>query len=846
MFARMMRRHVRLLRNARFCALVAAVLFDADANGASPEEARELLRRGAYQDAIQRSERGAHDDPRNEEWRLIQCEGLLAAGWLKEAKEIAAKAIEEFRTSLRLRVLAHEIFRQGGQPDRAKEILAEMDRLAALREWAYRDPQNRIALGKAALLAGADPKRVLDVFFDPVIKANPELRDGWLASGDLALGKNDSRLAARFFGEAAKKFPGDAEVQFGLARAYEPSDTPAMLAAIEKVLAANSSHVGARLLLAEHYIDAEQLDKAETTLAEVLRVNPSKPEAWALHAVIAELRANFDAAKTARETALKPWPANPVVDHLIGRKLSQKYRFAEGAARQRQALAFDADFAPAKIQLAQDLLRLGVDEEGWQLADEAQKADPYDVVAYNLTTLRDSIAHFQTLTSEHFVLRMDPGEAALYGDKALALLERAHATLTKKYGQIPRERTIVEIFPDQKDFAIRTFGLPGGAGYLGVCFGRVVTANSPASRQGSPANWEAILWHEFCHVVTLQLTKNKMPRWLSEGISVYEERQARSNWGEQMSPRYRAMILGDDLTPVSQLSGAFLKPKTPAHLQFAYYESSLVVEYLIERFGLEKLKRILADLGAGVAINAAIEKHAAPLEKIDREFAERARQLARDTGRGLDWTKPKAADFADEEARRKFFESNPTNFTALTEQARTLIAAGDLEAAKAPLKKLLEMLPDESAWGLLAKIHRELGETEQELAALNRLADLSAEATDAYARLMELAAGRKDWTAVLANAARYEAVNPLRPEPHRFSAEAHEALGKSQPAIVSYRKLLRLEPPDAPKIHFRLARLLHGAGDPAAKRHVLMALEEAPRFRAAHELLLEISGKGGR
>ena len=31
----------------------------------------------------------------------------------------------------------------------------------------------------------------------------------------------------------------------------------------------------------------------------------------------------------------------------------------------------------------------------------------------------------------------------------------------------------VEIFPRQKDFAIRTFGLPGGAGFLGVCFGHI-------------------------------------------------------------------------------------------------------------------------------------------------------------------------------------------------------------------------------------------------------------------------------------------------------------------------------------------------------------------------------------
>ncbi len=39
-----------------------------------------------------------------------------------------------------------------------------------------------------------------------------------------------------------------------------------------------------------------------------------------------------------------------------------------------------------------------------------------------------------------------------------------------------------------------------------------------------------VLWHEFCHVITLQKTGNKIPRWLSEGISVFEERRADVRW----------------------------------------------------------------------------------------------------------------------------------------------------------------------------------------------------------------------------------------------------------------------------------------------------------------------------
>ena len=184
--------------------------------------------------------------------------------------------------------------------------------------------------------------------------------------------------------------------------------------------------------------------------------------------------------------------------------------------------------------------------------------------------------------------------------------------------------------------------MPDNPGFLGVCFGRVVTANSPASQGGNPANWEAVLWHEFCHVVTLQLTKNKMPRWLSEGISVYEELQANPTWGQTMNPRYREMVLGDDLTPVSELSAAFLTPKSDLHVQFAYYQSALVVEYLAGEFGFEKLKAILRDLANGVDINEAIAKHTAPMKQIEKEFATFAKAKAEALGPGLDWKKPEA------------------------------------------------------------------------------------------------------------------------------------------------------------------------------------------------------------
>ncbi len=93
---------------------------------------------------------------------------------------------------------------------------------------------------------------------------------------------------------------------------------------------------------------------------------------------------------------------------------------------------------------------------------------------------------------------------------------------------------LIEIFPVHDDFAVRNLGLPGLIGALGACFGRVVSIDSPHARQPGTFSWQATLWHELAHVITLQMSNQRVPRWLTEGISVYEEGRARPEWGRDM------------------------------------------------------------------------------------------------------------------------------------------------------------------------------------------------------------------------------------------------------------------------------------------------------------------------
>jgi tetratricopeptide (TPR) repeat protein len=312
-----------------------------------------------------------------------------------------------------------------------------------------------------------------------------------------------------------------------------------------------------------------------------------------------------------------------------------------------------------------------------------------------------------------------------------------------------------------------------------------------------------------------------------------------------MTPEYREMILGEDLTPVSQLSGAFLDPKTPQHLQFAYFESSLVVQYLVQHHGLDTLKRILVDLGVGMPINRSLQRYAGSLEVLDREFAEYARQRARAFAPEVDWNQPDLPPGAGPLDLAAWNQEHPNGFWALQAEAKQWIRQQDWRAAKRPLERLLELCPEyteaDNAYWLLATVHGRLGETEQERAVLEQLAVRKGDAVDAYLRLMELAAQAQDGQATIEYGQRLMAVNPLHKAAHRYMGEAAEQVGDVPRAIESYRSLLLMDPADPARDHYRLARLLQKTGQrSSARRHVLQSLEEAPRFREAHRLLLQL------
>ncbi len=809
---------------------------------------KKLLLVGEYERAADLARQVIADGDASPDYHRVMIAALRSVGAKEAALSAAAAALKKYPKDLPMLMLRYETLRYFGQRGEMDAALKAINAVVASVPAAQRTAADWLALGKAALAAGADPKLVTTSYYNVAKKKDAKLVESYLALGELALEKGDFQRAAKEYNEGLKQCGEHADLRTGLARAFAPSDRQASLAHIQKALALNPRCTGALLQRAEHLLGAENFKDADVSLSEALKIDSGYPAAWALRSVIAHLGNNDQVgAGLHRLNAMKRCPQDPEIDHAIGKALSRAYRFAEGAGYQRQALKLDGEYLRAKLQLANDLMRLGQTAEAWKLAAEVRAADAYNTQAHNLGLLEKEMEGFHEQRESDFVLRMPKRDWQVYGPRALEILRAAKAILPAKYGlpQDGTKPTMVEFFPSQQDFAIRTFGSLGGQGLLGVCFGTVITMNSPGSLAAGRNNWESTLWHEYCHVVTLGVTKNKMPRWLSEGISVYEEANKDPAWGMAMDAAYRKRILDDEepLTPMSELSSAFMSPKDGEALMFAYFLSARAVEYLIAQHGTAGFQALLAELATGTRINAALERHIGPLKKLDEGFKQSlvaaAKAYAPEADFGALPTELAASDSVA--ALRAYLKDHPASLPARRRLIGAQLEAEDWKAAAESARRLTELEPEargaESGAWLEAKALHKLGQRDDELRLLREVAEKSSDAAAVFSRLMELEEKAKAWPELEKHAVRAYALNPFLSGPTEALALAAEGQGKIAEAAQHYERLLLLEPANPAMVRYKLASLYAGTNPSLAKRHLLDALVEAPRYKLALELL---------
>ena len=345
------------------------------------------------------------------------------------------------------------------------------------------------------------------------------------------------------------------------------------------------------------------------------------------------------------------------------------------------------------------------------------------------------------------------------------------------------------------------------------------------------------------------MTGNKIPRWLSEGISVYEEGRRDPRWGQRMNAEYRVRVLaeGGKVTPVSQLSSAFLTASDGSDLNFAYYESSMVVEHIVTEFGIEALIKILQDLKEGLQINDALERHTNGLDELQASFLDYFRNVANGYAPDIDFVSKGLTDLAGAapQALEEFVQKNPSNFTASMLLAVQLMEQNQLEKAESILKVLVEKVPDDVSVNgprrMLAKIYQIQQNTTAESEVLSEHLARTADDLTAVLRLQELCEQLQDDGRIVELGWQAIAIDPFQTDAIVRMCNSAERLGDSKASLVALQSLLQLQPNDAARLHYRLAVQAKGSDQIAARRHVLLALQEAPRYRDAHKLLLELT-----
>ena len=233
-------------------------------------------------------------------------------------------------------------------------------------------------------------------------------------------------------------------------------------------------------------------------------------------------RSAYDAVKQ-RALAQNPRAAGFFVD--LAESAARNRLYAQAVDFAREGVAVDSTSWRAYSVLGMESARVGVMDDGRRNLERAFAGDPYDVWIKNTLDLLDSFKDYRETSSPRFRFVIE-GRSRAADDVHEELAEAAYDSLAARYQYRPPTPIRLEVFRSHADFSIRTVGL-AGLGALGVSFGTTLAMDSPAAREAGDFNWGSTLWHELAHTFTLGASDHRVPRWLSEGLSVLEERRAR-------------------------------------------------------------------------------------------------------------------------------------------------------------------------------------------------------------------------------------------------------------------------------------------------------------------------------
>ncbi len=211
------------------------------------DDARTCLRTGDYEACITMAKAQVESGIWNEEWPCILIEVYLITGQYREALLVYDSVIDKFSTSLPLRMLGAKVYRMNNMPASARDTLKVIPELLERVPWRYSGKDSFVVLGEYFLQQGEDPKRVLESCFDRALRQDPKYVPALVASGRLALAKNDGPLATKSLEKALSLEEEDPDIYCLAAQAWLTADNAKATEYLTRALELNPRHLDSLL-----------------------------------------------------------------------------------------------------------------------------------------------------------------------------------------------------------------------------------------------------------------------------------------------------------------------------------------------------------------------------------------------------------------------------------------------------------------------------------------------------------------------------------------------------------------------------------------------------------------------
>ena len=674
-------------------------------------------------------------------------------------------------------------------------------------------------------------------FFKAAVNTSPDdaaIRTRW---GELYVETYQYQDALDLFNEALKLDPDNGYANLGAASVLANNFDAQALAYLQKAMQSRAAPAGVRLrsmlLLAHMNMEENSLDKATELLdaAGSLAAQSGLPEleVYALKAALDLLKGADHSGWISKALAVDPVYGDayaiPAYFYWITR------RYQQAGEYYRKALAIQNDNWQAHMELGINELRFNHVAAAREQLEIAYSGDPYNPKTVNTLRLLDTFDKFDLLPypSEpqpdklpDMLLRLNRSEAGVLTPYVGRLAEAAITTYSKQYHFKLKQPVVIEIYPNHEDFIVRTIGMPG-MGLLGVTFGYLLAMDSPSGKAGEDYHWGSTLWHELAHVFTLESTNHLIPRWFSEGLSVFEEWTTGPIKGIRIPYGVYLAIKDNKLLPIADLDKGFIRPTYENQVIVSYMQAGLICDFIDITYGFDKLVAMLQQYKNGADTPQAVE-HVLQISPavFDRQFNQFIQKRYGKLLANLDeWHRLQVAGISD---------LHKSNWDGAIDNAKQAVA----------------LFPDyveyDSPYLTLASAYAGKKQPLKQFATLEAYWRQGGYAPGPMRLLAKYLYDQnrvKDAVAIL-KAQNY--VNPFDIELHDQLGDWLLELGQPQPALSEYQVALAMKPHDMAAAHFRIARAYDAMDQPDKTRtHLMSALEIAPHYRPAQKLLLEIT-----